>query len=61
MMFHPLYRLGATATHHNDHHQYNNGNFGLYLKIWDMKFGMINANTELNLRKFKERILNFND
>lgn len=35
----PILRLTNTATFHNMHHIYFNGNYGLHTRIWDRLFG----------------------
>lgn len=36
---HPLWGLNNTSTHHNMHHLYVNGNYGLYFNWWDRWLG----------------------
>ncbi len=43
----------TTSTHHNLHHKYNKGNYALYLRFWDIKFGTLDDRTA---ERFKEYI-----
>jgi lathosterol oxidase len=35
---HPVMRFFNTSTHHNMHHHYGHGNYGLYFNFWDTLF-----------------------
>lgn len=43
----PILKWFNTSTHHNLHHQYSSGNFGLYFNFWDTLMGT-------NLNRYKE-------
>jgi len=47
----PFLRWINTSTHHNMHHQYFKGNYGLYFNFWDRLMGTLNTNYE---RRFEE-------
>ena len=38
----PLFQLVNTSVHHNMHHQYFKGNYGLYFRFWDRLMGTEN-------------------
>lgn len=40
----PLFQLVNTSVHHNMHHQYFKGNYGLYFRFWDRLMGTENTN-----------------
>lgn len=42
----------TTSTHHNIHHQYNKGNFGLYWRGWDKIWGTLHPKTKERFDKF---------
>lgn len=39
-------RWFSTSTHHNMHHHYGKGNYGLYFSIWDRLFNTLHPNYE---------------
>ncbi len=41
---HKFFKWFNTSTHHNLHHQYSKGNFGLYFNIWDTVMKTNDAN-----------------
>ncbi len=43
---HPVLKWINTSVSHNQHHQYTEGNFGLYLNIWDKLMGTYRADYE---------------
>ena len=42
----------TTSTHHNYHHKYNNGNLGLYLRFWDIKYKTLDDRTRVRFEKY---------
>lgn len=44
----------TTSTHHNLHHQYFTGNYGLYLKMWDKVCGTLHPKTELEFKRITD-------
>ncbi|MFT5305251.1 MAG: lathosterol oxidase [Chitinophagales bacterium] len=39
----PLFQIVNTSVHHNMHHQYFKGNYGLYFRFWDRLMGTENV------------------
>lgn len=42
-----------TSTSHNQHHQYYNGNYGLYTLIWDRIFNTIRKDYDIKYEEIK--------
>lgn len=56
MLKHKLFKWLNTPTHHNMHHQYSRGNFGLYFNIWDKMMKTNDKNYEKYYDEIQERI-----
>jgi sterol desaturase/sphingolipid hydroxylase (fatty acid hydroxylase superfamily) len=58
MLKHKIFKWLNTPTHHNMHHQYSRGNFGLYFNIWDKLMQTNDKNYENRYAEIQERIEN---
>lgn len=47
----PLFEVVNTSVHHNMHHQYFKGNYGLYFRFWDRLMGTENPSYVENYEK----------
>jgi Delta7-sterol 5-desaturase len=53
---HKFFKWFNTPTHHNMHHQYSRGNYGLYFNIWDRIMKTNDVNYEKRFDEIQERI-----
>lgn len=53
---HPLFKFMSTSTHHNMHHQYVQGNYGLYFTFWDRLMGTQNKNYDQHYEEVTRRV-----
>lgn len=52
---HPVLKYINTSTHHNMHHQYFIGNYGLYFNVWDRLMGTQNTNYDKRFNEVTNR------
>ncbi|MCD8529007.1 MAG: sterol desaturase family protein [Chitinophagales bacterium] len=53
----PLFQLFNSSVHHNMHHQYFNGNYGLYFRVWDKLMGTEFKDYEEQFDKVKNKVV----
>ncbi len=56
LLRHPLFKYISTSTHHNMHHQYVRGNYGLYFNFWDRLMKTQNENYNQRYEEITHRI-----